>query len=186
MPVCLSKNSDQSRQPNGDGRDGEKYDCTRCGPFFLSATLVATLPHSLGDDETRRALLSHAVRKMQRQNRPPFLDTRMVEEILNGSLPSPFQQSRESCALTWNPPQGAGRDHMRKPPRRTNQSSARELPTGSASCSITCLTQGSWVANCRRTPTCQRALAPRSRSTAGGILTSCIEAPLLQEKHSWP
>jgi hypothetical protein len=37
--------------------------------------------------------LSHAVRKMQRENGPPFLTTHIVEEILKGSLPSPFQQA---------------------------------------------------------------------------------------------
>jgi hypothetical protein len=92
-PICLSEASSQGRQPTGDGRDGEKYECPRCGPYFFSVTLLAALPHALGEDETKRSLLSHAVRKMQQQNQPPFLDARLVEEILKGSLPSPFQQA---------------------------------------------------------------------------------------------
>ena len=72
---------------------GEKYECPRCGPYFLSVTLLATLPQTLGEDETKRSLLSHAVRKLQRHNQLPFLTSDLVKEILKGSLPSPVQQA---------------------------------------------------------------------------------------------
>jgi hypothetical protein len=92
-PICLSEACGQGHQPTGDGHGGERYDCPRCGTYFLSVTLLATLPHTLGEDETKRALLSHAVRKMQRQKQHPFLASGLVEEILKGSLPSLFQQA---------------------------------------------------------------------------------------------
>lgn len=92
-PICLSEASAQSHQRTGDGRAGDKFACPRCGSFFVSDTLPATLHRSLRGDETKIALLSHAVRKMQRDDRAPFLDTPIVEEILKGSLPSPFQQA---------------------------------------------------------------------------------------------
>jgi hypothetical protein len=92
-PICLSEASGQGHQPTGEGHSGEKYECPRCGPYFLSVTLLATLPQTLGEDETKRSLLSHAMRKMQRQNQAPFLTSGLVEEILKGSLPSPIQQA---------------------------------------------------------------------------------------------
>lgn len=88
-PICLSDASSNGHQSSGEGRYGEKFDCPRCGPFFASSSLLAILPHSLQGEETKRALLSHATRKMQRAN----LDTHIVEEILKGSLPSVFQQA---------------------------------------------------------------------------------------------
>jgi hypothetical protein len=94
-PICLWDASSEGHRSSGDGRVGEKFACRRCGPFVASRELLADLAHWLegkGED-TKRALLSHAVRKMQRENGPPFLSTRIVEEILKGSLPSPFQQA---------------------------------------------------------------------------------------------
>ena len=92
-PICLSEASGQGHQPTGDGHSGEKYDCPRCGPYFLSVTLLATLPQTLGEDETKRSLLSHVVRKCNGRTSPLFLTSDLVEEILKGSLPSPFQQA---------------------------------------------------------------------------------------------
>ena len=94
-PICLWDTSSEGHRSSGDGRAGEKFDCRRCGSFFVSRELLADLAHWLqrkGED-TKRALLSHAVRKMQRENAPPFLTTHIVEEILKDSLPSPFQQA---------------------------------------------------------------------------------------------
>lgn len=94
-PICLWDASSEGHRSSGDGRAGEKFDCRRCGPFSVSRELLADLAYWLqrkGED-TKRALLSHAVRKMQRENGPPFLTTHIVEEILKGSLPSPFQQA---------------------------------------------------------------------------------------------
>ena len=95
-PICSwEAASYEGYRPSGDGRAGEKFDCRRCGPFFVSRELLADLAHwaQRKDEDTKRALLSHAVRKMQRENGPPFLTTHIVEEILKGSLPSVFQQA---------------------------------------------------------------------------------------------
>ncbi len=94
-PICSWPASSEGHRSSGDGRAGEKFDCRRCGPFVASRELLADLAHwpQRKGEDTKRALLSHAVRKMQRENGPPFLRTYTVEEILKGSLPSPFQQA---------------------------------------------------------------------------------------------
>ena len=109
-PICLWEASSEGHLSSGDGHAGEKFDCLRCGPFFVSRELHADLAHWLhreGED-TKRALLSHAVRKMQRENDPPFLTTYIVEEILKGSLPSPFQQADNLVRWLGTHLKGAG------------------------------------------------------------------------------
>ena len=92
-PLCSWEGYRSGPRPSGDGRAG-KIDCPRCGPFFASQELLADLAHWRWreGEKTERALLSHAVQKMQRENDPPFLTTHIVEEILKGSLPSLSQQ----------------------------------------------------------------------------------------------
>ena len=92
-PLCSWPAFYEGYGPSGDGHVGEQYDCPLCGPFVASNQLLPALPDLLKEDEdTKRVLLSYKVRKMQRENGPPFLSTDIVKEILKGSLPSPFEQ----------------------------------------------------------------------------------------------
>lgn len=97
--VCESPIDDRPPPKRCDGRDGLFVDCRRCGPYFLSGTLQVTLPDDLDDDTSKRSLLSHAIRKMQRQHEIPFLDSYIARQILAGSLPSAFEQADNF--ITW-------------------------------------------------------------------------------------
>ena len=94
-PLCLRDASSEGDGSSGDGRVGEKFACPGCGPFVAWPKLHGTVQQLVqGEDEgTKRALLTYAVRKMQRENGPPFVSTHIVEKILKGSLPSLFQQA---------------------------------------------------------------------------------------------
>jgi len=90
-PVCESELIDICNHHGGDPRDKD-YHCPQCGKFSLSGTLVATI-HSKLDTTVKKAILSHAIRKMQRQQKWPFLTHDVVTKILEDqSLPQPHEQ----------------------------------------------------------------------------------------------
>lgn len=74
------------------GYDGTHYHCPNCGEYKISGTALQGLKTKR---EVERAILSHAVFKMQTKNGSsiPELDTRMIEIILeqNPNLPSPIE-----------------------------------------------------------------------------------------------
>jgi len=108
-PLCSWTASYEGNRSSGDGRAGEQFNCPLCGRFVASQQLRSTLADLLKQDEdTKRALLSHTVRKMQRENGPPFLSTHSVEKILKGSLPSPFEQADNLVLWLGTQLKGAG------------------------------------------------------------------------------
>jgi len=98
-PICQGDVSEEGSRRTGDGKEGRYFSCVRCGDFFLGAILFIKLEYILKDGEEKVALLSFAVRRMQRQGNPPFLDEPLVESILKGSLPSPSEQA--SNFILW-------------------------------------------------------------------------------------
>lgn len=88
-PICRDRARDKGNTSNG----GHAYDCEVCGQFVLSGTLEVTLRESLDACPDNRAVLSHAVRQMQREDHAPQLTTYSVEDIFrNTSLPKFAEQ----------------------------------------------------------------------------------------------
>jgi len=86
-PVCGS--SVERTEVRGDK---SFYSCPRCAQFVLSRTLISILPSKL-DNQEKIAILSHAIRKMQREGGEPLLDTRVLHRIMETKLPNPSQQA---------------------------------------------------------------------------------------------
>ena len=73
------------------------HDCPRCGKFFISRQIVFLLPRLFAmeegkDDEAKIATISHAIRKMQKEDPWPTLDGDLIKAILKQSLPTPAEQ----------------------------------------------------------------------------------------------
>jgi Zn-finger nucleic acid-binding protein len=90
-PVCDSVLINLREYPNG--RDVSIFSCPRCGDFALSRSLVASLPTILASQNDASAKISHALRKMQQENKTPELDTGTVEAIIRKPLPRPREQA---------------------------------------------------------------------------------------------
>lgn len=90
-PIC-----DLPLVENGSSVDAYQYICIRCGAFQLSGTVKATLESKFsGAEDIKRAVLSHAVRKMQRSTEWPMLNSHSCMQILEqSSLPKPTEQAQ--------------------------------------------------------------------------------------------
>lgn len=90
-PVCdstLYEIGNNSEEPRA-----KDYRCPKCGPFSLSGTLVSTINSKL-DTPVKRAILSHTIRRMQRDTEWPFLTSNLVKNILaDRSVPSPHEEA---------------------------------------------------------------------------------------------
>lgn len=81
--------------------DATCYECVRCGKFCLSGTVLAVVPNAFELDEKKRALISHAIQRMQTKNgRLPVLDFDTIKRILeHEQLPTPFEQGNN--LIVW-------------------------------------------------------------------------------------
>lgn len=81
-----------------NGRDGSNYNvCNNCGQFILSGTLKTTVG---GNTQKEKAIISHAIWKMQKEGKIPKIDTGKMESILkNAKLPNPAEQANN--AILW-------------------------------------------------------------------------------------
>jgi hypothetical protein len=59
-------------EEKGTSGDIHQYRCKRCGNFRISGTAKASLKNTLEEGDRQRALLSHAIRTMQRGTGWPF------------------------------------------------------------------------------------------------------------------
>lgn len=91
-PACKSKLKDYSESRHIDGLLGAFYSCPQCGDFLLSGTTQAILQGKL-DNPEKVAIFSHAIRKMQREGKPPFIDSNLLDHILRRRLPSLVEQA---------------------------------------------------------------------------------------------
>ena len=70
------------------------YECPRCGKYSLTTRAKASLSNLLSDDEEKVAILSHAIRKMQKKDEHrPDIDVPLIEAILKNPLPSLTEQA---------------------------------------------------------------------------------------------
>lgn len=91
-PVCKTVLNEKKRT-NNLAFSTYAYDCPRCGKFvfkFREGDLERTLNCSPDNDVT--FVLSHNIRKMQKDDSEVVLDGNLVEKILKGALPTPAEQ----------------------------------------------------------------------------------------------
>lgn len=90
-PICLTM-----QQPSQQtGGDSERIDCSRCGEYRIAESAKVSLPQQLASDGKAQAVLSHAIRRMQKASpTPPLITNELANQLLqSGSLPSPAQQA---------------------------------------------------------------------------------------------
>jgi len=88
-PVCGLQLSEQ-------GHDGDlnQYNCINCGKYSLVGTVKAILPSHLQGSPNLSAIISHAIRRMQRVNEWPVIDSYVLNKIEEeGFLPNPAEQA---------------------------------------------------------------------------------------------
>jgi len=92
-PICKSPSSDNENQPPKTG-DREYFNCSRCGEFILSrSVLQGIIAHSLlNDDQEKITVISHSIRKMQGKGEIPYLDSYLVDRLLQNNLPNLSEQ----------------------------------------------------------------------------------------------
>ncbi len=90
-PICSSELTKHVPMPNG--QDAEFFNCTLCGKFILSGTLVACISTNLDGDPEAISKVSHAIRRMQSTGRDVQLHTGVLGEILKQTLPKPKEQA---------------------------------------------------------------------------------------------
>ena len=76
-PICKLEVEEK-----GASGDIHQYRCKRCGNFQISGTAKAVLKHILDENDRHRALLSHAIRKMQRGKDWPLLTSEVCDQIM--------------------------------------------------------------------------------------------------------
>lgn len=95
MPNCIVCNTPNAKQQQGAG-DFTRWDCGRCGSFALSGSAERDLETELARVPLRRSLMSHAIRRMQRDN-DSHLRVIRSEELPSfwreERLPSPQRQA---------------------------------------------------------------------------------------------
>lgn len=98
-PICeteLQENQGQYPVITGDSRS---FDCPRCGIYVLSRSISDDMASILKHDDDKITVLSHAIRKMQRDGKIPYLDSYVVELVLQGSLPNLIDQMNNTILL---------------------------------------------------------------------------------------
>lgn len=94
-PVCEITNAVEG---NSGGFNVITLTCKRCGEFAVTRTAMAMLPHQLSQGVQRRALMSHALRRMgaSQTSLPPRVDSNMFDSFWpTDRLPSPQKQADE-------------------------------------------------------------------------------------------
>jgi hypothetical protein len=76
------------------GFDKKDFNCMVCGKFTLSGTACSRVREHFGPGTTQAAILSHTIRKMQRENEWPALTWDDVQRLANeNTVPSAAEQS---------------------------------------------------------------------------------------------
>jgi len=90
-PICLTPMQQPAQQISG----GEHIVCPRCGEYQITRRVKTVIQKQLESDHKARAVLSHAVRRMQEASpAPPLITDELANQLLqSGSLPSPAQQA---------------------------------------------------------------------------------------------
>lgn len=89
-PVCSTPSKETGRR---GGTDIHDYNCKVCGHFSITRNALHKL-RSVSANERTLAVISYAIRRMQKQNKWPEIDLKILEIILeNNYLPSPSEQA---------------------------------------------------------------------------------------------
>jgi len=90
--------------------DAYQFTCQRCGEFILTRTADAVLMSRLPEEEAAKIpILGHYLRRMQRAEQHPMLDSAVIKRILEtAELPSPFEQADNLLRLIAERVQGPG------------------------------------------------------------------------------
>jgi len=89
-PVCGNK---ATEHPTSGDR--HEFTCEVCGMFEITGTAAAVLAAKPAWTPIKRAILSHRIRLDQDGDKPPRIDTYLMERVLDGGarLPTPIQQA---------------------------------------------------------------------------------------------
>ena len=91
-PICSSPlNVDQGQYPPKTG-DRRYFECPKCGGYSLSRSLADDMASILREDSKKIAVLSHSIRKMQKNSSWPYIDSYLAPQILRNSLPTLSEQ----------------------------------------------------------------------------------------------
>lgn len=94
-PIC-----DWTVEDKGTSGGQHQYLCKRCGRYRISPIVKMMLKDTCTHDETQRAVLSHAVRKMQAGTEWPMLTQAYYQRVLQQfTLPKPAEQAQN--LLLW-------------------------------------------------------------------------------------
>ncbi|MES2832856.1 MAG: hypothetical protein V4695_12800 [Pseudomonadota bacterium] len=106
-PICTLDACDELP---GNASDSLGFNCRRCGEFRLTGTLHDMLePDGPDKDDPRTAVVSHTVRKMQRNGYVPLLDSDWYKRVCEtGKLPRPNEQITN--LLLWVGEEAKGTD----------------------------------------------------------------------------
>jgi len=90
-PICQNNFRCDPEPQNGR----TKYSCATCGEFTITHTALQELgtKHYIDANQKKQAVLSHATFRISRRGEPAFLDSVLVDRILERSLPSPAEQA---------------------------------------------------------------------------------------------
>jgi hypothetical protein len=101
-PIC---GSEAEKGRSRDYGDRNQYSCPRCGQYEISRTAQAVLKHRIADRPLLAALLSHRVRKKQRQEKWPLITSYVLDDLTaDDALPSAKEQLAN---LIWHLSHGA-------------------------------------------------------------------------------
>ena len=111
-PICKQQYPRIERHPT---KDMATVCCANCGTYEVAGSAWPGLPGILGEDKVRRATVSYYIRKRQRGNQIPCLDSSSVDDILrNVSLPRVAEKAnlfilslgdkleQQGCGTRWN------------------------------------------------------------------------------------
>jgi hypothetical protein len=128
-PVCLIPVTAHTLRPE---KDREDFDCPNCGNYSMVGSLLASL-RAAPRDKRELAVLSHAIRRMQRDGERPLINTYIAKAIAEeGRLPNSSEQLENLILFLGKalPEPGAVIPHLKAPHMRAILGSISESAAG--------------------------------------------------------
>ena len=94
---CLICNTELITKPEQPD-EGQAYECERCGKYLLSINTEKEIQRRSFNEE-QITILSHTIRKMQKQESPPAINLDIITAILKRPLPTLTEQVNN--LITW-------------------------------------------------------------------------------------
>ena len=89
-PVCTASTTSVNRTDFGEYA---RIECPWCGQFEITSSAEKVIENLLAQNQYGRALISHALRNMQKRQQWPRLDSYTLNELIVGTLPTPHEQA---------------------------------------------------------------------------------------------